>query len=355
MHPTLPFYFVICLSILNVLCLRGQTDSLDIDLPVLADTLELTQKTDTSLLVDNMLPDSIAMDSIGINSVLLDSILVDSNIVESEKDSTKHNANKALMWSALFPGGGQFYNKQYIKAPIFPALVGSGIYFTIKNQQEYQSYNEEHLRRLAFPDSIILYPDLGTQTLLKQKLKYKRQRSLSMAVTLTSYGFNLVDAFANAHLLGDKNEHSPAKAAYYSAILPGLGQVYNKRYWKIPVIYGGLAAGGTFIYISFTRMDKFTEAWIFREDLSYVRATFAEGFREDQLLLLRERTLKQLELSIILTSLWYIVNILDATVDGHLHNFDEELKDLTHWSISPQITDLQNGKVAFGYGLTYRF
>ena len=34
----------------------------------------------------------------------------------------------------------------------------------------------------------------------------------------------------------------PAKAAFYSAVLPGLGQVYNKRYWKLPLIYGGIGA-----------------------------------------------------------------------------------------------------------------
>ena len=117
MHPNLSYFFLICLSTLNVLCLQGQTDSLNLASPDLTDTLELTQETDTSLRADRFLADSI----------LVDSTLI--NVAESEKDSTKYHANKALMWSALFPGGGQFYNKQYVKAPIFPALVGSGVYF----------------------------------------------------------------------------------------------------------------------------------------------------------------------------------------------------------------------------------
>lgn len=46
---------------------------------------------------------------------------------------------------------------------------------------------------------------------------------------------------------GDINPLSPAKAAFYSAILPGLGQAYNKRYWKIPIVYGAIGAGVYFI------------------------------------------------------------------------------------------------------------
>ena len=43
------------------------------------------------------------------------------------------------------------------------------------------------------------------------------------------------------------NPLAPAKAAFYSAILPGLGQAYNKRYWKIPIVYAALGAGVYFI------------------------------------------------------------------------------------------------------------
>jgi len=45
----------------------------------------------------------------------------------------------------------------------------------------------------------------------------------------------------------DINPLSPAKAAFYSAILPGLGQAYNKKCWKIPIVYGAIGAGVYFI------------------------------------------------------------------------------------------------------------
>lgn len=54
----------------------------------------------------------------------------------------------------------------------------------------------------------------------------------------------------------DINPLAPAKAAFYSAILPGLGQAYNKKYWKIPLVYGAL---GTTLYFYSSNNDKYHE------------------------------------------------------------------------------------------------
>lgn len=275
-------------------------------------------------------------------------IVVEADSLETE-DSLQYNANKALMWSAIIPGGGQVYNKQYWKAPIFAALFGTGLTLTIDNQKKYKSYDNELSIRQMIPADTVNFLTSSNAQLLNQKLKYKRQRSLSVALTLVSYSFNLMDAFATANLLNSDLDHSPARAAYYSAVLPGLGQYYNKKLWKIPVIYAGFGVGGYAIYYNFDLMKRYTDAYIFYDENNYQRS-------QQEFLLLRERTLKRLELSIILTSLWYVVNILDATVDGHLHDFDKELEGFSsRWSISPQMTALHDGGMAWGYGFQWRF
>ena len=60
----------------------------------------------------------------------------------------------------------------------------------------------------------------------------------------------------NAEDLKWIKEHSPSKAALYSAVLPGLGQVYNKKYWKLPLVYGAI---GTGVYIVVWNQDYFSE------------------------------------------------------------------------------------------------
>ena len=54
---------------------------------------------------------------------------------------------------------------------------------------------------------------------------------------------------------------APARAAFYSAVLPGLGQAYNKKFWKIPVVYGALGTSGYFYFNNNKKYNKFREAY----------------------------------------------------------------------------------------------
>ena len=121
-------------------------------------------------------------------------------------------------------------------------------------------------------------------------------------------------------------KHSPKKAALMSAVLPGLGQVYNQKYWKVPLIY---ALGGTLIYFasqSSNSYNKYRETLITRIDSTYNGTDhFPEipnvepnsAIQEEM-----ERTRKNMELAIIGTVLVYMLQIVDATVDAHLKYFD---------------------------------
>ena len=121
-----------------------------------------------------------------------------------------------------------------------------------------------------------------------------------------------------------EKEHSPTKATLMSAALPGLGQFYNKKYWKIPIVYAGVGVLGYCIYFYANEYSTYKGAYI--ESVSGVtdgkHSALVKQYTADQLLTGREYYRRNLEISCIFAALWYGLNILDATVDAHLYTFN---------------------------------
>lgn len=114
---------------------------------------------------------------------------------------------------------------------------------------------------------------------------------------------------------------SPSKAAFYSAILPGLGQAYNKKYWKIPLVY---AAIGTGIYFYVDNNKKYNQyRTAYKRRLAGLDDEFA-GIVTDQDALVEAQEFYQRnrDLSLLLTVVAYVLNIVDANVDAHLLQFN---------------------------------
>jgi hypothetical protein len=118
--------------------------------------------------------------------------------------------------------------------------------------------------------------------------------------------------------------HSPKKAALYSTICPGLGQAYNKKYWKIPVMYAGFAGLGYLIYDNQKEYIRYRTAYRFRlDDDTATVDEFAYTIKSADQLLGAVRTLHRWrDLSIFGTAMLYLMNIVDASVDAHLFSFD---------------------------------
>ncbi len=122
-------------------------------------------------------------------------------------------------------------------------------------------------------------------------------------------------------------EPSPAKAAMLSATLPGMGQIYNRKYWKVPIIYAGFGTLYYFLDMNNSEYQKWRQAWIARVDGN---PNTEDDFPRHSTAML-ERAMdfyrRNLEITYILTAALYLLNILDASVDAHLMNFDvgEEL------------------------------
>lgn len=117
-------------------------------------------------------------------------------------------------------------------------------------------------------------------------------------------------------------DHSPKKAMMLSAILPGAGQVYNKKAWKLPIIYAGFGTLGYFIYLNNHDYRKFRNAYTLAtdgdpsNDMPEYRFVSAEALKQR-----RDQVRKWRDLTYILTGAFYALNIIDASVDAHLYSF----------------------------------
>lgn len=146
----------------------------------------------------------------------------------------------------------------------------------------------------------------------------------------------------------------PSRAAFYSAVLPGLGQAYNKRYWKIPIIYAGMAAGVYFHIKNDKDFDRFRNAYKRRLAGFTDDEFFGDGetpiISNERLINAQETAQKNKDVSIIVALAFYLVNIVDANVDAHLRQFNVS-EDL---SISPNF-EIDPIRVQANYGLSFKF
>lgn len=156
------------------------------------------------------------------------------------------------------------------------------------------------------------------------------------------------------------NQHNPTKATIYSMILPGLGQAYNRKYWKIPIVYAGF--GVCYYFISFN--DKEYKAW--REaynhslsdpdnieppvnDYEAMYGDYPNVLKDQKDYYRRNR-----DLSYIFTGIWYVLNIIDATVDAHLYTW--EIDESLSLKFEPALTyPLYGYKPNGGLKLTLNF
>ncbi len=123
------------------------------------------------------------------------------------------------------------------------------------------------------------------------------------------------------YLPGTKN---PRKATLLSLALPGLGQAYNEKYWKIPLVYAGLGATGYFALSSRQEYRKFKAAYQYKvfNLPGDPPNEYASIYTADQLRVQRDYYRRNMEFNFILMGVVYILNLVDAAVDAHLSAFD---------------------------------
>lgn len=151
------------------------------------------------------------------------------------------------------------------------------------------------------------------------------------------------------------NPLSPAKAAFYSAILPGLGQAYNKKYWKIPIVYAALGTGVVVYDFNNKNYNRARTAFKLRLDNKPDEFDGENGnisLSDAALIRAQKSYKKDRDLSVLVTVALYVLQVLEASTNAHLlqHNVDDNL------TFTPQI--IQNAvtnKSVVGASLNFNF
>jgi hypothetical protein len=207
------------------------------------------------------------------------------------------------------------FSHSYISKKLFQFLIGVTFLF---------SFNTSSFSQTTSPDSIIR-PSTQVQT-AGDTIKVRKEPN-----------------------------HSPKKAAAMSALLPGSGQIYNKKYWKVPVIYAGFAGLTYSFQFNQSRYVKYRDALKYRlDDDSSTTDEYAGVYTDDQLTTLYKYYHRYRDLTVIGAGVLYLLNIVDAAVDAHLFTFDVS-DDLT-LNLHPALINTARGSgYTTGLGLSIHF
>ena len=149
-----------------------------------------------------------------------------------------------------------------------------------------------------------------------------------------------------------KVSHSPKKASLLSAIIPGAGQVYNKKYWKLPIIYAGAAGLVYSFQFNQSRYVKYRDAYKYRiDDDASTTDDYIGVYSDDNLNTLQKYYHRYRDLTVVGFAALYALNIIDASVDAHLFTFD--VSDNLTMKVEPTLINTA-GMNHYTGGLTLR-
>jgi len=156
----------------------------------------------------------------------------------------------------------------------------------------------------------------------------QKTRGDSSATTITPTDTTVRALTDTSNILDVKKpkRHSPLKAALFSIALPGLGQGYNKKYWKIPIVYAGFGGLSYALYFTATEFKGYRNAYRLEvDDNPNTNGSYKGSADAATLKVYRDYYKRYLDVSSICMAVWYTLTIVDATVDAHL--FEWNMKD----------------------------
>lgn len=317
------------------------------------------------------LPDSLRRDSLGRDSLGRDSLrtAVDSTLLRLDslrRDSLRRDSlalapadtartEKKRNWfmsdsmslsrvcwmSIPIPGYGQIYNKQYWKLPILYGTFGTSLALYFHENKKFKPLK----RRFEEITSQEMSRTEELDAVQSEMIHHNTRRQIYLFAAIGSYIYFIGDAAVN---YATNDVSSVKKATTLATICPAAGQIYNKSYWKVPIVLGGFASMIYIIDWNTRGYQRFKKAYRLRYDYDQKVAAhnqwkedvkndpdlpepenpasstdeFKGRYSADFLKNLKNNYRRNRDLSIIATAGLYILQIVDAHVDAHLKDFD---------------------------------
>ncbi len=195
---------------------------------------------------------------------------------------------------------------------------------------------------------VVIVLGLTTQTCLAQKVEIVKDSvgNSGDSIRIMKNGRIIsIESYAQ--------RYQPRKALLYSAVFPGLGQAYNKKYWKLPLVYGGFGVI-TYVVIGYNRLYQESKTQLFGTlAVPSIKPTGDySGYTQEQLRSVVDTYRRQRDYFLIIGVFWYILQLVDAHVDAHLKEFD--LNPQLKLGLKPSMQNTIAGQ-ATGMSLTLTF
>ncbi len=235
-----------------------------------------------------------------------------------------------MCWlSVPLPGFGQIYNKQYWKLAVLYPTVGAATTMFALEHKKYKPLKAQYDKYLI-DNGYLRTPELDQ--IQTEMIRHNTLQQIYAGVAIATYIYFIGDAAVNY----STNEVSHIKkATTLSTICPGAGQIYNKSYWRVPIIIGGMASTIYTIDWNNRGYQRFKTAYALKADWDKLtpeerlekypngepdefRGAYSATFLKN----LKDSYRRNRDLCILLTAGVYILNIIDAHVDAHLKDFD---------------------------------
>lgn len=160
-------------------------------------------------------------------------------------------------------------------------------------------------------------------------------------------------AYAQHDTLAWQQRHSPKTASILSAFAPGAGQIYNRKYWKAPIVWAGLGTCVYFIQDNSREYRRYKDAYIAVGDGDPSTSDEFEGrYSANQLLQLTDTYRRWRDISYICVGAVYLLNVVDASVDAHFVRFDVS-RDLSA-SLGPSLSLAAQGGTGVTLALAFK-
>ncbi len=262
--------------------------------------------------------------------------------------------------SAVLPGTAQIYNRDYWKLPVvyggIGALAGTGGYYLHKYSRTQKSYDRWNEAKASFEKQYNLpYPFDAPYV----DMDSKKKGTWLMVGAGVMYWASLLDGVINYE---SDSEPLPGRATLYSALLPGLGQIYNGEFFKIPIYWGALMTSVHFLSTNNLNYKRFKRI---HNEATTPDSGYSESISAETAKWYRDVYRRYRDYSIVATAACYLLQVIDANVFAYMHDF--EVTDEITMKIEPAVISPYNayaintpqltnsGQNAFGMRIGFRF